>query len=210
MEGVGFVGGSLGLGSRSGEVAARCGRTTVNMAAKADENRKRRVEIVDKVKEQLDKSTLAFALPLQGYTVKEVSNLRDVIPENSSALAVKNTLLKRAIADSTWEVAGDLAKGSNLWIFTDETDMKGAVEAVKKFNKDNKKEETNGISGGVMENTLYDSAGVEALSKLPSKQDLYQKIAIAINSVPTKLGRSINSVPTKVGRAIKLATEEES
>jgi len=210
MEGVGFVGGSLGIGNRSGEVAARCGRTTVNMGAASVKNRTRRVGIVDTVKEQLDKSTLAFALPLEGYTVKEVSKLRGVIPENSCALAVKNTLFRRAVADSTWEVAGDLTKGSNLWVFTDEADMKATVEAINKFNKESKKEETNGIRGGVMESILYDAKGVDALSKLPSKQDLYQKIAIAINSVPTKVGRSINSVPTTVGRAIKLATEEES
>lgn len=44
-----------------------------------------------------------------------------------------------------------------------------------------------------------------AISKLPTKQELMQRLAVALNSVPTKLGRSINLVPTKVGRAVKLA-----
>uniref|UniRef100_A0A7S2ZKW5 50S ribosomal protein L10 n=1 Tax=Rhodosorus marinus TaxID=101924 RepID=A0A7S2ZKW5_9RHOD len=130
MEGVGFVGGGLALGSRPSAAAARCGRTTVSMGAESVKNRNRRVGIVDKVREQLDKSTLAFALPLEGYTVKEVSELRNVIPENSCALAVKNTLFRIAIADSTWDVAGDLTKGSNLWIFTEEADMKGTVSTL--------------------------------------------------------------------------------
>lgn len=48
-----------------------------------------------------------------------------------------------------------------------------------------------------------------AISKLPTKQELMQRLAVALNSVPTKLGRSINLVPTKVGRAVKLAFAPE-
>ena len=63
--------------------------------------------------------------------------------------------------------------------------------------------------GGVFDNKLVDGPGVIAISKLPTKQELYQRIAVAINLIPTKVGRSIKLVPTKVGRAVKLAFAEE-
>lgn len=61
----------------------------------------------------------------------------------------------------------------------------------------------------MFEKELIDGPGVIAISKLPTKQELYQRLAYALKSVPTKLGRSIKLVPTKVGRAVKLAFAEE-
>lgn len=61
------------------------------------------------------------------------------------------------------------------------------------------------FKAGVFAGELLDGPGVLAISKLPNKQELMQRLAGAINSVPTKIGRSINLVPTKVGRAVKLA-----
>lgn len=61
----------------------------------------------------------------------------------------------------------------------------------------------------MFEKELVDGPGVIAISKLPTRQELYQRLAYALKSVPTKLGRSIKLVPTKVGRVVKLAFAEE-
>lgn len=71
---------------------------------------------------------LAFSVPLAGYTVKEISVLRESMPSKTKVKAVKNTLFCRAVEDTTWKVAGDLCKGSNLWFFVQE-DMKATVSA---------------------------------------------------------------------------------
>lgn len=65
------------------------------------------------------------------------------------------------------------------------------------------------FKAGIFSGEVLDGPGVVAISKLPTKQELMQRLAVAINSVPTKLGRSINLVPTKVGRAVKLAFAPE-
>mmetsp|Transcript_6651 Transcript_6651/g.20138 ORF Transcript_6651/g.20138 Transcript_6651/m.20138 type:complete len:216 (+) Transcript_6651:31-678(+) len=209
MDRVGFVSGGAALPSvRRNTSSARCARTVTFMGAKSDKNRARNEGIVSTVKDKLSESTLAFALPMKGYTVKQISTLRKSMPEGTSMMAIKNTLFKRAVDDTDWSVATELASGSNVWVFVKE-DMKASVEIIKKFNKDLKKEETNTIAGGVMEGTVYDSKGVDALSKLPSKKDLYQKIAVAIKAVPTKLGVGVKAVPTKLARAVKLAVADE-
>lgn len=65
------------------------------------------------------------------------------------------------------------------------------------------------IKMGIFSGEVLDAAGVTAIAKLPTKQELMQRLAIAINSVPTRLGKSIKLVPTKVGRVIKLAFADE-
>lgn len=67
---------------------------------------------------------------------------------------------------------------------------------------------TQPIKSGVFAGSILDGPGILAISKLPTKQELMQRLAIALKSVPTKVARSINLVPTKVGRVVKLAFAE--
>mmetsp|Transcript_21726 Transcript_21726/g.41194 ORF Transcript_21726/g.41194 Transcript_21726/m.41194 type:complete len:105 (+) Transcript_21726:1-315(+) len=100
-----------------------------------------------------------------------------------------------------------MLKGANMWFFIEE-DIGGTVKSWNSFLKDNGKRETHTILGGNIEGTNYDSKGVEAISKLPSKLELIAQIAGSINAVPTKLARVVKAPGMKVARAIKLAGEE--
>lgn len=64
------------------------------------------------------------------------------------------------------------------------------------------------LKAGVFAGQILDGPGVLAISKLPTKQELMQRLAVAIKSVPTRLGRGIKLVPTKLGRAVRLAFAE--
>lgn len=78
------------------------------------------------------------------------------------------------------------------------------VHAAQDWSKAFKKPEVS-IGGGVLEGKMYDAKGVNAIGDLPSKQDLYAQIAVAINAVPKGLAVTINQLPEKTARAIKLA-----
>ena len=54
------------------------------------------------------------------------------------------------------------------------------------------KKDTHQPKYGVLEGKAMDAAGVEIISNLPTKQELYRRIAVGINSVPTKIARGIN------------------
>jgi large subunit ribosomal protein L10 len=58
----------------------------------------------------------------------------------------------------------------------------------------------------VVEATYYDTDGIEAIGQLPSKSELYAKIAASIQAVPTKVARVIKAPSVKLARAVKLAT----
>lgn len=186
--------------------------------------------IVDEVKGRLEGSSLIFTFRADGIEVNQLRTLRDAMPEGCSVKLVKNRLLKRAIeGDPKWDNLDELLHYSNYWAFVTEDQMKPAIDAVQKFlkdtgrlDKDHPLGKEKGVRGGIFEGEPLDVDGIVKVSKLPTKIELIQKIAIGINMVPTRLARSIDQaadatpiargikqVPTKVGRAVKLAKAEE-
>lgn len=184
--------------------APRRGTAAITMAS--EKNLEKKQAKVSAVRTALEESLLLFAIPLEGLSVSQRDQLKDKLPEGTSAVCVKNTLMRLAVADTPWQVAESLTKQSSMWVFVRE-DMKASVKTYKDFMKSEGLEKE--IRGGVFEGTLYDTDGVIKLSALPTKKELITKIAIGIKAVPTKIARSIKAVPTKVGRAIKLAVADE-
>ena len=163
---------------------------------------------VAKYKELLDTSQMIFTVPAGSMTVAESQTLRRSLPEGTVASVVKNTIMTRAVEGTEYEAATSLLKGPNMWFFI-EDDIGGTIKAWNSFVKGAGKKETHGILGGVLESQVYDPAGVDAIGKLPSKDELYAKIAGSIKAVPTKVARVIKEPNSKLARAIKLATEEK-
>ena len=170
--------------------------------------REGKLEIVDKVKVLLDSSEMIFTVPASGISVAQVQTLRRSLPEGTTMRVVKNTLMKRAVEGTEYEVGGEALKGANMWFFIEE-DIGGTVKAYNSFLDTETELEEMGIIGGTLEGTNYDAAGVEAISKLPSKKELIATVASRIKAVPTKVARVIKAPGEKMARAIKLAGEAE-
>ena len=96
-----------------------------------------------------------------------------------------------------------------MWFFIEE-DIGGTMKSWNAFVKDAGLKESHFVNGGNIEGVNYDSQGVEAISKLPSKLELIAKVAGGIKAVPTKLARVTNAPGTKMARAIKLAGEKNN
>lgn len=164
---------------------------------------------VASVKELLDTSEMIFTVPASGITVAHAQTLRRSLPEGTTMKVVKNKLMSRAIEGTEYEPVGEMLKGANMWFFIEE-DIGGSVKAFNSFTKEYAKKETHSILGGNIEGVNYDAAGVDAISKLPSKIELITRIAGSIKAVPTKVARVVKAPGMKVARAIKLAGEEGS
>ena len=124
----------------------------------------------------------------RGLTVAQMTRLRREIRDASGEYQViKNTLVRRAL-DGT--VFGDLEKlleGPNGWVFAYD-DPVLLSKALVKFADDHDKLT---IKGGVFEGRLMDTAGVKALSQMPSKPELQAKLLAMINAPATQLVRLI-------------------
>jgi large subunit ribosomal protein L10 len=162
-------------------------------------------EKVAGLQDLLNKSQMVFTVPASSITVKQSEKLRRSLPEGSTVSVVKNTLMLRAVEGTDYECATSMLTGANMWVFIEE-DIGATIKAYNAFLKENKLMESHQIIGGIIEQTVYDSAGVEAIGKLPSKLELYAQIAGSIKAVPTKVARVIKAPSSKLARAIKLAT----
>lgn len=157
------------------------------------------------VKGLLDTSQMIFTVPASSISVAQAQKLRRSMPEGTTITVIKNTIMSRAIDGTDYEAATSLLTGANMWVFIEE-DIGASIKAWNAFVKETKKDETHSILGGVIEGTSYDSKGVQAVGTLPSKKELYAKIAGSIKAVPTKVARVIKAPSSKLARAIRLAT----
>ncbi|MEL6158319.1 MAG: 50S ribosomal protein L10 [Cyanobacteria bacterium J06623_5] len=164
-------------------------------------------ELVTELKGLLDESESAFVIDYRGLSVSEISDLRNRLRESGAVCKIsKNTLLKRAIdGQEQWQNLESLLTGTSAVLLTKE-DIGSAVKAYKKFQKDTKKTE---LRGGVLEGKLLGQKEAEALADLPTKDELYAKIAIGINAVATKIALGIKEVPASIGRGIKAYAEKD-
>ena len=165
-------------------------------------------ERVERVKQLLDSSQMIFTVSASSIKVADAQKLRRSMPEGTTISVIKNTVMERAIEGTEYETATSLLQGANMWFFIEE-DIGGTIKAFNAFVKETGKKESHGVLGGVIEGTVYDPQGVEAIGALPSKNELYARIAGGIKAVPTKLARVVKAPGSKLARAIKLATMPE-
>jgi large subunit ribosomal protein L10 len=190
----------------------QCSSTTSQLQGGGDgyaTSMKGKMETVEKVKGLLDNSNLVFSVPASSVSVSQAQALRRCLPEGTTCKVIKNKLMARALEGTDYlPIATDMLKGANMWFFI-EDDISTSIKSYNEFLKESNKRETHEILGGCMEGVVYDGKGVQAIGKLPSKQDLYAMIARSINAVPTKLARVVKEPGNKLARAIKLATDPE-
>jgi large subunit ribosomal protein L10 len=202
-----FCGNAVCAGRRAILVPTTGATAAARIHMRSAANLQKKVLKVETVQERLKTAQFIFQVPLAGIGMSQISKFKRTLPEGTTMKTVKNTLMIRAIEDTNWGILGKLCNQSTIWLFVDE-DIKGSVEAYKKFLKENKREDE--IIGGAMDEVVYDGAGIHEIASLPSKQELYGQIAMLVQMVPTKLARSVKEVPTKLGRAIRLAFAEGS
>jgi large subunit ribosomal protein L10 len=163
--------------------------------------------IVDEVKEMMAESSLLIAAHSEGMPVNMINDLRQKLPEEIKLRVVKNTLIQRAAADfeQFGSAVDPLCARSNFWIFVPETHMREGVKLWNDFVDENKKE-GNAIVGGVFGGDYLDADGVDAISKLPTKQELMGSVAIMLKKMPQKLAAGLHQAGAeRVARGIKEA-----
>ena len=115
--------------------------------------------------------TLVFA-EYRGITVADMTKLRVKARSTGVSLSVlKNTLARRAVAGSSFEVAADQMTGPLIYGFSE--DAVAAAKVVAEFAKTNDKLV---IRGGVYSGKALDANGVKQLASIPSKEVLLAQL----------------------------------
>jgi len=134
-----------------------------------------------------------------GLTVAQMTDLRvKMRAEGVDYKVSKNRLVIRALKGTRFEGIGPMLKGP-VGIATSK-DAVAAAKVAWKFAKDNDKLI---IIGGALGEKLLDKSGVEALSKLPSLDEMRAKLLALFQTPATRLATLAQAPALQLARVIQ-------
>lgn len=137
----------------------------------------RKQELVARYVDILNESDGFVLVKTQGLTVAEVQGLRNTVREQNGLYAVvKNTLIRKALEQANWIVPEDLLQGPIAIVFGRDN-MPGVSRAVLKHIEAENFIEKMQVAGGVMSGEVLDAQQVDAVSKLPTLDELRAQLA---------------------------------
>ena len=165
-----------------------------------------KVEQVSTISRLLDRSAGVVLTDYRGLTVAEKADLTRRLREaNAEYHVVKNTLFKLAYGQRG-EDPSTLLEGPTAVVFALE-DPVAPAKALTDFIKEKKKAS---VKGAVVDGRIFDAAGVEALSKLPSKPQLLAQVAGTIQSPLSSMAYCLNGVLGNFARALHALHEQKA
>jgi large subunit ribosomal protein L10 len=164
--------------------------------------------IVEQIQEQFQNSASAICVDFRGVNVEKITNFRRQVQDASGSYqVVKNTLARRAIADTPFEELRQFFVGPTGVIFCQGEPMEPAKVAVA-FAK-----ETNGalqIKGGVIDGTAFDAKGIEQVSKLPSRQEMLAQLVSNLQSPMRGLVGTLEGVTREFVYTLQAIADQKS
>ena len=140
-------------------------------------SRERKQELVGDYVNMLMECDGFIIVKTQGLSVSQIQGLRNTIREqNGQYLVAKNTLMRKALETADWIVPDDLLVGPIAIVFGRDN-MPGVSKALLKHIEDQDFTEKMQVTGGIMTGDLLDAQQVDAISKLPSLDELRAQLA---------------------------------
>lgn len=142
----------------------------------------------------------SFLIQYKGCSCAELTTLRkELRPHGASFAVVKNTLAKRALGEAVASKLEDALQGPTgvVWAGAD------PVLPAKVLSKFAKGKEHFSVKAAVVEGKVIDSAGVESLASLPSREELFAKLLAVINAPAIKLLQTINAPAGQLVRLLE-------
>ena len=169
-------------------------------------NRNEKAAVVSDVAAQAAKSqTLALA-EYRGLTVENLNKLRVTARAQGVYLHVlKNTLARRAVAGTPFEVASESMVGPLIYGFSE--DAVAAAKVIADFAKGNDKLV---IKAGAYAGKALDAEGVKALASIPSKEVLLSQLAGLLKAPIQRTAAVLAALAEKRGGGAEEAAPAEA
>ena len=147
--------------------------------------------VVNEIKEKLEKATSAVLVDARGLSVAEDTELRKQLREAGVDYKVyKNTMMNFAFKGTPCEELCQHLEGTNA-LAVCKDDATAPARILAKYAKT---VPTLELVAGVVENAYYDKAGMEALSQIPSREELLGKLLGSIQSPIANFARVLNQI----------------
>lgn len=169
-------------------------------------NRNEKAAVIEDVAAQAAKSqTLAIA-EYRGLTVEALNKLRvDARSKGVYLHVLKNTLARRAVTGTPFEVAAESMVGPLIYGFSE--DAVAAAKVIADFSKGNDKLV---IKGGAYAGKVLNADGVKALAAIPSKEVLLSQLAGLLKSPVQRTAAVLAALAEKKGGGAEAAAHAEA
>ena len=158
--------------------------------------------VVAAIAEDVKDAASVVLVDYRGLTVAQDTELRKQLREAGVIYKVcKNTMMKRAFEGTDFAGLNEYLEGPSA-IAISKDDATAPARIICTFAKTAEKLE---VKAGVIEGTVYDVAGVQALAAIPSREVLLSKLLGSLQSPITNFARVIKQIAEKDG---EVATEE--
>ena len=152
--------------------------------------------VIAEISENIKDAASVVVVDYRGLTVAEDTELRKQLREAGVVYKVyKNTMMNFAFKDTDFEQLKDVLEGPSAIAISKE-DATAAARILAKFAKNAPKLE---IKAGVVEGTLYDAKGMQAIASVPSREELLSKLLGSLQSPITNLARVLNQIAEQGG-----------
>ena len=158
-------------------------------------NRSEKEAVISDVTGLAAKAQTLVIAEYRGITVADMTKLRNTARSNGVSLSVlKNTLARRAVAGSAFEVVSDQMTGPLIYGFSE--DAVAAAKVVAEFAKTNDKLV---IRAGAYGGKALDVNGVKQLASIPTKEVLLAQLLGLMKSPISRTARVLSALAEKKG-----------
>lgn len=169
-------------------------------------NRTQKTEAVQELTERFKKAELTILADYVGLTVAQMTALRRSLNKAQADLkVVKNTLAKRAVQDLEMKVLADYFVGNTAAI-TSATDPVTPAKALVDFAKDNEKFK---IKAGFLSGKLIQVNQIEALSKLPSREQMLSSMLGSLKAPAQNWVGVLAALPRKLATVLAAVRDKK-
>ena len=169
-------------------------------------NRSEKQAVIDEVTGLAAKAQTLVMAEYRGITVADMTKLRSQARGLGVTLSVlKNTLARRAVTGSAFEVLSDQMTGPLIYGFS--VDAVAAAKVVTDFAKTNDKLV---IRGGAFAGKTLDVNGVKQLASIPSKEVLLAQICGLLMSPISRTAVVLGALAAKRGGPADVSADAPS
>ena len=164
------------------------------MAIRAKKIQSAKAEAIENAKKTLSEYNDFIFADYRGLTVAQITELRGKLREKNAVLKVmKNNFARIAFEELKVENVADYLKGPTVIAMVNE-DSNEVAKVLFDFKKNAPPPE---VKGGSIGKEVYDSAKIEAYSKVPGKKQLYAMLMSAMNGPAQKLAATLKAYADK-------------
>ena len=169
-------------------------------------NRSEKQAVIEEVTGLAAKAQTLVIAEYRGITVAAMTKLRaEARSKGVSLMVLKNTLARRAVGGSAFEVVADQMSGPLIYGFSE--DAVAAAKVVADFAKTNDKLV---IRGGAFSGKVLDVNGVKQLASIPPKEVLLAQLLGLMQSPISRTARVLAAIAEKKGAGVAEAAPAEA